>query len=179
MSQCGWGKPGAVIRGGWRCHRRGRGPGRPLATEPALPAHLGRRFGDGVRPWLASLQCRERSQLPPAPRAQHVPWRKAGFHFTARRKRWSAQFGPLPHSLSILPKGGRIDPTDESREAEIPGVASRTPASSRARPEKWGTGSAPLLLSWPICAQAGGSGCSQALRRGLQKCVSQTRPATE
>lgn len=46
---------------------------------------------------------------PPAPRAQHVPWRKAGFHFTARRKRWNAQFGPLPHSLSILPKGGRID----------------------------------------------------------------------
>lgn len=70
-------------------------------------------------------------------------------------------------------------PTDESREAEIPGVASRTPVSSRARPEKWGTGSAPLLLSWPICAQAGGSGCSQALRRGLQKWVSQTRPATE
>lgn len=109
MSQWGWGKPGTVIRGGWRCHRRGRGPGRPLAAEPALPAHLGRRFGDGVRLWLASLQCRERSQLPPAPRAQHVPWRKAGFHFTARRKRWNAQFGPLPHSLSILPKGGRID----------------------------------------------------------------------
>lgn len=168
-----------MIRGGWRCHRRGRGPGRPLAAEPALPAHLGRRFGDGVRLWLASLQCRERSQLPPrSPCTAHsmvksgVPLygQKEALECTVR----SSSSQPLHSS-----QRRKNRPTDESREAEISGVASRTPASSRARPEKWGTGSAPLLLSWPICAQAGGSGCSQALRRGLQKWVSQTRPATE
>lgn len=118
MSQWGWGKPGTVIRGGWRCHRRGRGPGRPLAAEPALPAHLGRRFGDGVRLWLASLQCRERSQLPPrSPCTAHsmvksgVPLygQKEALECTVR----SSSSQPLHSS-----QRRKNRPTDESRKAE-------------------------------------------------------------
>lgn len=115
-----------------------------------LPAHLEVLRGDDVwQSWVLSHPLSH-------PVHRHIFMEEGGFYFKIRKKFGDACFGPLSHPLFILPKGGRGDLVDKSREDTSPGISSHI-AMGGVLGLKSGSRLSLLLLSWPICAQADGS----------------------
>lgn len=125
---------------------------KPLLRIPTLilPAHLEALCGDGM--WQSCVVPHPLSH----PMRRHIFMEEGRFYSKIRKKYWDAYFGPLSRPLFILPKGGVSDLVDKSREDASPGITSHTAVGGVLDLKSWSRLS-PLLLSWPICAQADGS----------------------